>query len=68
MLRFDARAREKGHIKTPSYLQVIEPINSKGLGRWQRYREYFAPALPILQPMLEHWGYAAEIDLGVVEH
>lgn len=57
MLRFDARAREKGHIKTPSYLQVIEPINRKGLGRWQRYREYFEPVLPILRPMLEHWGY-----------
>jgi predicted Zn-dependent protease len=62
MLRFDARAREKGHIKTPSYLQVIEPINRKGLGRWHRYREYFEPVLPILQPMLEHWGYATDLE------
>jgi len=59
MLNFDARAREKGYIKTPSYTQVIEPINRRGIGRWQRYREYFEPVLPILQPLLDHWGYSA---------
>lgn len=64
MLNSHVRAREKGYIKTPSYTQVIEPINSRAMGRWHRYREYFEPVLPILQPMLEHWGYAA--DHGVV--
>lgn len=68
MLRFDARAREKGYIKTPSYTQVIEPINRKGMGRWQGYREYIVPVLPILQPMLEYWGYAAERGRATVEH
>ncbi|MGN6314256.1 MAG: tetratricopeptide repeat-containing sulfotransferase family protein [Rhodanobacteraceae bacterium] len=58
MLEFDARAREKGYIKTPSYSQVIEPINTKGIGRWHRYREHFETALPVLEPMLKHWGYA----------
>ncbi len=60
MLKFDARARQKGFIKTPSYTQVIEPINRKSIGRWQRYHEYFEPVLPILQIMLDHWGYASE--------
>ncbi|MDE2084514.1 MAG: sulfotransferase [Xanthomonadaceae bacterium] len=60
MLRFDARAREKGYIATPSYTQVIEPVNTKALGRWQRYREWFEPVLPTLQPMLEHWGYSTD--------
>ncbi|HTI96260.1 MAG TPA: sulfotransferase [Rudaea sp.] len=60
MLRFDQRAREKGYIATPSYSQVIEPVNTKGLGRWQAYRKYFEPALPILKPMLEHWGYSTD--------
>jgi len=60
MLRFDERAREKGYIKTPSYTQVIEPINRKGMGRWHRYHEYIVPVLPILQPMLEYWGYASQ--------
>ncbi|HEX5959813.1 MAG TPA: sulfotransferase [Rhodanobacteraceae bacterium] len=58
MLGFAQHARGKGFIATPSYTQVIEPINRKGLGRWQRYREYFEPVLPALQPMLEYWGYA----------
>ncbi|MBS0557862.1 MAG: sulfotransferase [Proteobacteria bacterium] len=60
MLRFDAHAREKVHITTPSYSQVIEPVNARALGRWQRYREWFEPVLPILQPMLDHWGYSTD--------
>ncbi len=68
MLNFAARAREKGYIKTPSYTQVIEPINTTGLGRWQRYREYFEPVLPILAPMLEHWGYTTEAPAAAMEH
>ena len=60
MLHFDTRAREKGYIATPSYTQVIEPINRKGVNRWHRYREYFEPILPILRPMLEHWNYTVD--------
>lgn len=59
MLRFDSRAIEKGYIATPSYAQVIQPINTKGLNRWHRYREYFEPVLPIIEPMLDYWGYPA---------
>lgn len=68
MLGFDRRAREKEFIATPSYTQVIEPINTKGMGRWQRYREYFEPVLPILAPMLEHWGYTTEARADATEH
>lgn len=60
LLTFDQRARDKGFIATPSYTQVIEPVNRKGLDRWQRYRDYFEPALPILQPILQHWGYSTD--------
>lgn len=60
MLQFDQRARDKGYIATPSYSQVIEPVNRKGLNRWVRYRRAFEPVLPILEPMLRHWGYSAE--------
>jgi hypothetical protein len=67
MLGFDRRAREKEFIATPSYTQVIEPINAKGLGRWQRYREYFEPVLPILDPMLKHWGYSVEPQVEAAE-
>ncbi len=60
MLQFDRRAREKGYIATPSYSQVIEPVNSKGTNRWHQYREYFAPVLPTLAPILQHWGYSTD--------
>ncbi|WP_243042651.1 tetratricopeptide repeat-containing sulfotransferase family protein [Dyella sedimenti] len=61
MLAFDRHARGKAFIATPSYSQVIEPVNRKGLGRWQRYRHEFEPLLPILEPMLRHWGYTADM-------
>jgi tetratricopeptide (TPR) repeat protein len=59
MLGFGERAREKGFISTPSYAQVIEPINKRSVGKWRRYERYFADALPILKPVMEHWGYDA---------
>lgn len=57
MARFDQHARDKGFISTPSYTQVIEPPNKKAVGRWRRYHRYFEPILPILEPMMKHWGY-----------
>jgi Flp pilus assembly protein TadD len=57
MMKFDQHARDKGYIGTPSYSQVIEPLNTKGLNRWLRYRPHFEQALRILGPMLKHWGY-----------
>jgi Flp pilus assembly protein TadD len=59
MLGFASRAREKGYIATPSYTQVIEPVNTKGIGRWQHYDIHFEPLLATLQPMLDRWGYVA---------
>lgn len=61
MQHFDVRAREKGYIATPSYTQVIEPINTKGMNRWHRYQEYFESVVPILRPMLDYWGYDASL-------
>jgi Flp pilus assembly protein TadD len=60
MLKFDQHARDKGYIATPSYTQVIEPVNAKGLNRWTRYRREFESVLPILEPILRHWGYLTE--------
>jgi Flp pilus assembly protein TadD len=62
MLRFDQHARDKSYIGTPSYTQVIEPVNRKGLNRWIKYRREFEPILPILEPMLKHWNYTVEAD------
>ncbi|HZP68157.1 MAG TPA: sulfotransferase [Rudaea sp.] len=59
LTRYDQHAREKGFISTPSYTQVIEPPNKKAVGRWRRYERYFEPVLPILEPIMRHWGYDA---------
>jgi len=58
MLTFHEHARRKGYIATPSYAQVTEPVNRKGVDRWRRYRQYLDPVLPTLRPIMEHWGYA----------
>ncbi len=57
--KFQERARAKGFISTPSYSQVVEPLNKKAVGRWQRYREYLEPVLPTLQPAMQRWHYDA---------
>ena len=56
--RPEARARERGYISTPSYAQVTEAVNTRAVGRWQAYAEWFAPLRPLLDPYLARWGYA----------
>ena len=60
MLKFDEHARAKGFISTPSYAQVVEPLNKKAVGRWQRYREYLEPVVPLLKPIIDHWSYSLD--------
>ncbi|WP_329742862.1 tetratricopeptide repeat-containing sulfotransferase family protein [Dyella sp. A6] len=57
MAGFAEHAHAKGFISTPSYAQVTEGINARGIGRWQAYRQHFEPVLPILQPWLQRLGY-----------
>ena len=62
LLTFDQHARDKGYIGTPSYTQVIEPVNNRSLGRWKKFPKEFAAVLPILEPMLRQWGYPTSMD------
>lgn len=57
MSRFNEFAQARGFIGTPSYAQVIQPVNSEAAGRWRRYAAHMAPILPKLAPIMEHWGY-----------
>ena len=52
-------AREKGYISTPSYSQVVRPISARSVDRWLHYAGMFEPVLPIVQPQLDRWNYAA---------
>jgi tetratricopeptide (TPR) repeat protein len=52
-------AREKGYISTPSYSQVVTPISNKSVDRWQHYAAMFRAVIPLIQPQLDRWNYAA---------
>jgi Flp pilus assembly protein TadD len=47
-------------IRTPSSVQVVRGINSEGVGVWRHYAEQMAPAMAILKPWIEAYGYPAE--------
>jgi len=59
MLAPHAHARAKGFIATPSYSQVVEPVNSRAVGRWQHYESHFGGEVrALLAPWIERWGYS----------
>ncbi len=45
------------YISTPSYVSVVEPINTRAVARWQNYASNLAPVLPLLDPFIEDFGY-----------
>lgn len=62
MLDSARHAREKGYIGTPSYRQVIEPVNRRGIGRWLRYRPWLDDVIPTMAPMLDRLDYPLELS------
>ena len=56
--QFSSKALDRGKINTPSYEQVSKPIYRDARYRWERYRPYLEPHLPLLQPWIERYGYA----------
>lgn len=58
LLAFTERAKDKGAIKTPSYQQVVEPVNARSIGRWQAYQQHFTPeVMAHLAPWIARFGY-----------
>jgi hypothetical protein len=57
MLDHTKTAAERGLIKTASYAQVTQPIYTRSVGRWERYRKHLEPVLPVLAPWIEKFGY-----------
>lgn len=57
VLDHQSTARSRGHIKTASYAQVVEPIYKSSAGRWQNYRKQMEPVLPLLEPWAAKFGY-----------
>jgi tetratricopeptide (TPR) repeat protein len=57
MLAPGEHARAKGFISTPSYAQVLAPVNSRSVGRWRHYEPHFGPVLAVLAPWVQRFGY-----------
>ncbi|MDE2140635.1 MAG: sulfotransferase, partial [Gammaproteobacteria bacterium] len=53
-----AHAQRRGRIYTPSYHQVIRPVYSDAVNRWQRYQRHFGTALDLVRPYAENFGYS----------
>jgi predicted Zn-dependent protease len=57
LLDHRATAKARGAIITPSYDQVVQPLNRAPSGRWRRYEKQLEPILPVLLPWAERLGY-----------
>ncbi|HEX5380380.1 MAG TPA: sulfotransferase [Phenylobacterium sp.] len=47
-------------IATPSTAQIARGLNTEGVGQWRRYADRMGPALNILRPWVERFGYPAD--------
>lgn len=57
MLDHRKTARSRGAIITPSYDQVVQPLNDQPSGRWRRYERDLEPVLPRLLRWADRLGY-----------
>jgi len=61
LLDFTEHARRRGVISTPSYTQVVQPVNRRAVGRWHKWRPWFeGEVLDLLGPWIERFGYAID--------
>jgi hypothetical protein len=57
LLDHRATAMARDSIGTPSYDQVVQPLNPRASGRWHRYQDQLQPVLPPLLPWADRLGY-----------
>lgn len=55
-----ASAEARGPVKDASYAQIIEPLYTRAVARWERYRPHLAPVMPILAPWIDALGYRGD--------
>jgi len=44
-------------VRSPTYAQLLRPINKESIGRWQMYRQHLEPFLPRLEEIGRSLGY-----------
>ncbi len=59
LLDHQRTAARRGVITTASYAQVTEPLYTRARGRWEPYRRWLEPVLPVMRPWIERLGYQA---------
>jgi tetratricopeptide (TPR) repeat protein len=52
-----ANAARRGLVRTASYAQIGQPLYSRAVGRWERYRKQLEPVIPILSAWIERMNY-----------
>jgi hypothetical protein len=56
VLNYRDRLKQKA-VGSPTYEAVSQPLYTRAIGRWKHYEQYLAPCLPILQPLIDAFGY-----------
>jgi hypothetical protein len=56
VLDYRERLKTKA-VSSPTYEAVSKPLYTTAIGRWKHYRKFLEPCLPILQPLVEAFGY-----------
>ena len=54
---YQSTARERGKINTPSYAQVVQPLYTDSMFRWQYYHRHLKPYLEQIAPWVSELGY-----------
>ena len=54
---FQKTVLDSRKINTPSYSQVVEPLNDDAINRWMHYREYLSDYFPIIEPWVDEFKY-----------
>lgn len=49
---------ERKAIRTPTYDDITKPITTRAVGRWKHYEQQLAPAMDILGPYIDAFGFA----------
>lgn len=56
-LNHEKTAASRERINTVSYAQVVQPVYSSSVRRWESYAEFMPEALEILAPWRAYFGY-----------
>ncbi len=55
----DRRRAQQKAVRTPTYDDVTKPLYTRSIARWRHYESHLTPALKLLEPFIEAFGYDA---------